>query len=100
HTRCLSDWSSDVCSSDLARKGISISVVVLSQALSSHSLRAAPEALGSVIKTLARSGKASVPAVVTAMINEALWEMAWIKARIARSEERRVGKGESTGWRA
>ena len=66
-----------------AQKGILISVAVLGEALSSHSLRAAPEGLGSVIKTLARPGKASVPAAVTAMISEALREMAWFKARIA-----------------
>jgi RNA polymerase sigma factor (sigma-70 family) len=66
-----------------ARKDILISVAVLGEALSSLALRAAPEGLGSVIKTLGRSGKASVPVAVTAMISEALREMAWFKARIA-----------------
>src|SRR5205814_5855947 len=71
HTRCLSDWSSDVCSSDL----VACSTVITALA----SLQSS----GSGKRSRGR-GTSTQPSCM----------------RIARSEERRVGKeGRSWGWR-
>src|SRR5947199_3164226 len=81
HTRCLSDWSSDVCSSDL------------------HSFP-----LELVFKFLTN---ATVEEVLTqAMLPAPMFEVRWpwdtsralAVLRVARSEERRVGKECRARW--
>src|SRR5205814_5283056 len=79
HTRCLSDWSSDVCSSDLDRGA----AVVLEQAsLPSTSDRTKTIAAHTVLQDIGHalgSLAAGVPAAL-------------------RSEERRVGKECRSRW--
>src|SRR5262245_65232275 len=79
HTRCLSDWSSDVCSSDLARRP--------APAASAARACAGARALLAVLLALAVQAEAARCAVVEEIV-------AKINNRIItrRSEERRVGK--------
>src|SRR5262245_66302796 len=76
HTRCLSDWSSDVCSSDLAhrRRG-----VLLERLRRGHRRRAAPHLRA-----------ADPPSALGLPPRRALPP--------PRSEERRVGKEYRTRW--
>src|SRR5205814_5846711 len=91
HTRCLSDWSSDVCSSDLAflyqrtisdgaETGASAAVVTLSSDLSAEAGRSAFD---------------SVPALSAAV---SVFNTVLRVYFIARSEERRVGKECRCRW--
>src|SRR5205814_7986156 len=89
HTRCLSDWSSDVCSSDLAEVTI----------------RTAVDAKGRILaksaKLLLDGGAYSDTgsAVATKSANRIIGPYAMPNLRLeARSEERRVGKGLGRGW--
>src|SRR5205814_7848661 len=92
HTRCLSDWSSDVCSSDLPAASAG-SVSVITDAIISAALVAfgAPwmayllaPFVGMAINSgqLCGHGPPSFPAIGPA----------------ARSEERRVGKDGTSRW--
>src|SRR5437899_7871935 len=79
HTRCLSDWSSDVCSSDLA----------LDRALSFKELLAHPILADQAALLEGRGvdpGLVSVPAGPCATTG------------VTRSEERRVGKECRSRW--
>src|SRR5438045_8803721 len=69
HTRCLSDWSSDVCSSDLTSVSIFSSTVAI------------------CVRSRVSCGSRRGPAAC------ALLE------KLSRSEERRVGRGGRSGWR-
>src|SRR5205814_5959278 len=98
HTRCLSDWSSDVCSSDLVAAGLHIHLSVaaveddalldgrrlgergIDVLLKRHDLAAPPAAVG-------RDDEAGLGVVVA--VGDGVG---------ARSEERRVGKGGSAWW--
>src|SRR5205814_3488878 len=73
HTRCLSDWSSDVCSSDLAPVASALLWI-----------EAAPR---SVATLAGRRRPQKAPASRTGGEN-----------RLPRSEERRVGKECRSGW--
>src|SRR5262245_63087813 len=84
HTRCLSDWSSDVCSSDLPRK-----------------LRRRGEMGGpsrrSVLRNslaVAAAGTLARPYLANAAATTAdvWWPQGFVPEEDARSEERRVGK--------
>src|SRR5205814_4270058 len=94
HTRCLSDWSSDVCSSDLVTK------MIIDQALPRKDLTLLAWLVLALI---------SLP-MFTGLVSIAL---AYLKVTLAqsvmRSEERRVGKecrsrggrwlGREKGWK-
>src|SRR5437762_3735594 len=88
HTRYIGDWSSDVCSSDLAAKGLRL--------LRSHALPSrAPPTLStyrgakSIIDKLYESPAAAIPGIFAAGYPR-LRERG--PKRCYRSEERRVGK--------
>jgi RNA polymerase sigma factor (sigma-70 family) len=66
-----------------ARKGIVLSSAALAGALSSHTLRAAPEGLGNAITSIITSSETILPMTVLAMVNETFRELARSKARIA-----------------
>src|SRR5437899_9491560 len=78
HTRCLSDWSSDVCSSDLKMLGIKYL-----PANCASSYRAIHE-------SLINYGGNKMPEFLTCMHEESAVGM--------RSEERRVGKECRSRW--
>src|SRR5262245_62215881 len=84
HTRCLSDWSSDVCSSDLLR------VTLLA---SSVTRRKMP---GVLHGHDARSSVPSAPPVPAGASLPDWPRRSSLLRRQARSEERRVGK--ERGW--
>src|SRR5262245_62184870 len=84
HTRCLSDWSSDVCSSDLAFERITVD----------------PQRMGGV--PCIRDLRVTVSMVLGqlaagASSDELLADYPYLERE--RSEERRVGKECRTGWR-
>src|SRR5205814_5249417 len=93
HTRCLSDWSSDVCSSDLrSRDQKSLTdghVVSRRPPLVAGRERGNPARLGRRIDLL------------SLVVTTYLAECAIVRgpARAVRSEERRVGKEWSFQWR-
>src|SRR5205814_5482236 len=93
HTRCLSDWSSDVCSSDL----VSPLFVFLPAAIFHCTIRNGRRVtwislfLGTAIAGGVVAAGASSPQITGA---EAHMSVAYLVALIlSRSEERRVGKG-------
>src|SRR5690606_39825579 len=83
HTRFSRDWSSDVCSSDLAiGLGALLALFFLSYAIASGELTAAERARGLTEGTVRLVGAALV-----------MFYIAFVGAILAlRSEERRVGK--------
>src|SRR5262245_62894979 len=85
HTRCLSDWSSDVCSSDLVLSGNCdpASVVVVSA--------------GSLV-VVAASVVEVVVSCVSAFSSSSPHPARSRAPRKTRSEERRVGKEGRSGW--
>src|SRR5205814_5545309 len=72
HTRCLSDWSSDVCSSDLIPKS------VIKEAFDDN-----PEARQFVKDSIRKVRNLCVELGIVTPVSKQLWK---------RSEERRVGK--------
>src|SRR5262245_64011828 len=84
HTRCLSDWSSDVCSSDLRWRRV----------VRDTGIRAGRCKTGAACST----GTVSVPVaeIYSQQANPAF--EAALAARTARSEERRVGKECRARW--
>src|SRR5207253_3853835 len=85
HTRWPRDWSSDVCSSDLA--GVGYPVLFGFVAAESAGALVPGETALIVAAALAADGQLSLPLVIA---------IAAVAAIIGRSEERRVGKE----WRA
>src|SRR5205814_2875092 len=86
HTRCLSDWSSDVCSSDLAHLGLGFALFAAardSEALAEF--RLAGRTPPSVLAQLHRMRE----------LRSALQQLI---AKRTRSEERRVGKECRAEW--
>src|SRR5262245_63012722 len=86
HTRCLSDWSSDVCSSDLI--SMTTTVPTLSQDPATHRIledRNTPRTV--TVRLLAIHVVFSLPGHP---------ELVWA----SRSEERRVGKECRSTWRS
>src|SRR5205814_4172608 len=69
HTRCLSDWSSDVCSSDLGRMDTIV-------------IRGGAELEGEVV--VSGSKNAALPLLFATLLTR--------ERSVVRSEERRVGK--------
>src|SRR5205814_4866791 len=85
HTRCLSDWSSDVCSSDLAEVCRAVRKV-LSSAASQPRIEI-PEPEGGDTAPFTDDEKRAILELVDRTSREATEEF-----RKGRSEERRVGK--------
>src|SRR5258705_13722291 len=95
HTRCLSDWSSDVCSSDLVPPSALPSGFDAPGLDTSDAARLA-HGNGQSYLDLATHGSAPVPDGVAAPASED--EVAEALAAAARSEERRVGKECRSRW--
>src|SRR5262245_62256171 len=81
HTRCLSDWSSDVCSSDLRRRA------------GRADLRAQP---GRARRRRAEDQRAAPAGLRPGRSRYGHWEA--VRQAGSRSEERRVGKECRGGW--
>src|SRR5205814_6056047 len=88
HTRCLSDWSSDVCSSDLGR--------VAEPALDFVGQRDGDDQLGGggvpALSHRERGGN------VVAGMGRFLGQISVVIVQVTRSEERRVGKECRSRW--
>src|SRR5438045_7998222 len=84
HTRCLSDWSSDVCSSDLLQTIKDFPILILDDWGAQSDTPWADEQLYLILN---HRTERALPTVVTS--NQPLKD---IEPRV-RSEERRVGKG-------
>src|SRR5437899_3948681 len=89
HTRCLSDWSSDVCSSDLARPVPAAGVAVQGELAYTQDVSPAQ---GLVHSPLGVGEDAEVPDLVGEPVGLLL-----TVGLGDRSEERRVGKEGKTG---
>src|SRR5205814_3504706 len=96
HTRCLSDWSSDVCSSDLASSPPAAqpdALAILRQTGATPdpgTTSGEHDAYGNLMATGSLPGGASTSVHTSA-------SQAAFSAEKSRSEERRVGK-ESRSW--
>src|SRR5205814_5269105 len=94
HTRCLSDWSSDVCSSDLVLGKL------LTPALLPESVRAELAAKGHQLDLRDARGVGSVKAIMIHPRSGAL--LGGVSptgdSYVMRSEERRVGKEGGWPW--
>src|SRR5262249_59955292 len=98
HTRLVSDWSSDVCSSDLSRSPVTVSSVALA---------AVSEKTGALVvpcTSVTSRRLSAAPGVTTLTAISPVWPIAAgpsmsIEGPEERSEERRVGKegGERGG---
>src|SRR5262249_59142081 len=86
HTRLVSDWSSDVCSSDLlklpAAHNINSLLYEYHPQICDHIRKRGDEVVGHGRTNAERQGD--------------LWELD--ESRLIRSEERRVGKESKSGW--
>src|SRR5262249_58230185 len=86
HTRLVSDWSSDVCSSDLADE-----LIARAEKLTPSTSR--PRAKGSAGQAFLRERLTRQP-----RRNRAVSPLRQRADRASRSEERRVGKEGRDGW--
>src|SRR5207245_3323317 len=87
HTRCYRDWSSDVCSSDLAQILVDLGVRSMRLLTNNPAKRAGLEGYG-----LSIVGRVPLPARVTAD------NLRYLVTKRDRSEERRVGKECRARW--
>src|SRR5205814_7713845 len=72
HTRCLSDWSSDVCSSDLkAGTPATKSTPATKPAVAAAATKATPTTKPAVVAPATKSTSATKPAVTTTEIGRA-----------------------------
>src|SRR5262245_63779187 len=85
HTRCLSDWSSDVCSSDL-----------LGSCWSSYRQWRPQQASASMVSPYLRS---AIRGPTRSQAPPRSTQGSAPKKRLPRSEERRVGKEGRHGWK-
>src|SRR5947199_2886014 len=85
HTRCLSDWSSDVCSSDL---GVHLRMAVGNRP---HERNAAARTVAFVLGLHVGRARRQAHAAVHALLQDGVVEL-------LRSEERRVGKESRSQW--
>src|SRR5205814_3111207 len=98
HTRCLSDWSSDVCSSDLCLGNVG-SPCMTAKSTANETILTIPMIVNSPVRCKRRQ------------VNEAAFLLAvpWLRkgsrllkfrfVHFHRSEERRVGKEGRSRWR-
>src|SRR5205814_4388754 len=97
HTRCLSDWSSDVCTSDLpVRGGRGSDTPDLTAGLSAR------DQAGELLERLLRAARDGVRALAAQRMLDDEQREAGDAERgeltDGRSEERRVGKGGGARW--
>src|SRR3989449_8298335 len=85
HTRCSRDWSSDVCSSDLAARSSNLYATLLGEKIARHGVQC----------WLVNTGWTGGPYGVGQRMRLALTRA---MVRAARSEERRVGKECRSRW--
>src|SRR5205814_7412521 len=98
-TRCLSDWSSDVCSSDLRSESTEgICVTRRNTREGKNGLDRLETCLGRVRRRDARRERRRVPHGGAELVHAWSGVRAPDHGRCARSEERRVGKELSCGW--
>src|SRR5205814_5745345 len=90
HTRCLSDWSSDVCSSDLVRGALGQLVDGLTAL---HRAGYAHRDIKPSNVRVDRSGRVVILDFGLIAMLDRPDDAAGTPAYMARSEERRVGKG-------
>src|SRR5205814_7544144 len=93
HTRCLSDWSSDVCSSDLVMHALAVAREEAAPSVRKHGLVGA----GAPVFRIYASDQAHSSAEKAA-IALGLGEENVQRVSTDRSEERRVGKECGGGW--
>src|SRR5258705_4794022 len=89
HTRCLSDWSSDVCSSDLGQMYLSWNVRPMQNELVIHGTRGVMH-VDCYLQTLTLRKTYAAPKPVQRILGTGLNSL--------RSEERRVGKECRSRW--
>src|SRR5205814_5181924 len=93
HTRCLSDWSSDVCSSDLiAFTPFDAAAASKIQHFETYNRTVASQRVSDIVSAIAATPGAAIVASGDSAL-AALLAAAIVPPRVARSEERRVGKG-------
>src|SRR5205814_6822951 len=90
HTRCLSDWSSDVCSSDLST-GAGLSILRNQIGSSSTACVGGPDD-GDNVCSIEPTNPGGPNAPPTYVWDGSDSDQIWLSQQ-ARSEERRVGKG-------
>src|SRR5205814_6547329 len=95
HTRCLSDWSSDVCSSDLSRSGGDNEHEATRRLKTEFLIQ-----WSSLTSAAAARTNATSPRVLVLAATNLPWAIDDAARRrfVLRSEERRVGK-ECRTWR-
>src|SRR5205814_4338635 len=96
HTRCLSDWSSDVCSSDLSVKMLGYERQAHQKETSDGKIKTSTRRLFEY-KQAVRSNRQLAVVLRDQGLNEEADHFAY-RAQL-RSEERRVGKEWCTGMR-
>src|SRR5205814_7990576 len=92
HTRCLSDWSSDVCSSDLIRAHVRVADEQMQSPIF--------PVIGQRLVAGVNNGAIELHPLIN-VVDDVIGALAQLKIHLAlwlgRSEERRVGKEERTG---
>src|SRR5436853_2072470 len=91
HTRCLSDWSSDVCSSDLGQQRQGIDRLAEGQSEQGDGRHDRRRQRHPYVSCLLRQRHRH---------DDAIRALSWGCSGDARSEERRVGKECSSRWKA
>src|SRR5205814_4741086 len=96
HTRCLSDWSSDVCSSDLTQAKLKDFVDYINQTPEPIVRQAAFITFNGDLHNGGSPGGFREPYVATTYAEES--KAIVLNLKNLRSEERRVGKECRTRW--
>src|SRR5205814_7911544 len=94
HTRCLSDWSSDVCSSDLTMKTTHLTLLLQIAALLHLGLICAGASMPKAVRLSANL--ATLPAFIRRLFLVYFVFIGLVLVGFGRSEERRVGM--ECGW--
>src|SRR5205814_5202588 len=94
HTRCLSDWSSDVCSSDLMRVVIADGKILLDEVETYFAVRKVSIGSDGKFQRILLNDK---PLFQIGLLDQGFWPDGIYSAPTDRSEERRVGKEGRSG---